>query len=272
MSELSLICFEWAVYFGSLSVLAWRAERTTGTDAFHLVVAYAGGACSAAWLLGAASLSPVVGLGIAAVVAAGIESGARRLQLERGPIALLATLLVATIALVAFDWATSHTPVSVVRGRGTIRVAGYLGAALCSLWFLLSPPKRLLVLRLGIRHRWSAEYWARPLPQVTWQEAISFAACWLAIIGVPLATTGLLSATILRDTALGVLVARVCGPRPPALVVVLAVTLAALRTLAGFAFLSSVGPPAVEAAVFAMLLVWAKRRTARSAWEQQLGR
>lgn len=273
MTDLLPIAGEWAAYFGALALLAWRGERTTGSDSFHLVVAYLAGVSTLVALATDRGLHPFAALFVAVLAAASVDYVARTLIPQPEPDVLLGVLLVVAVALGVFDWLSSNAPISLVHERGPLRGVAYVVAAALATWLLVAGGrKRLLITRLGLRHRWAAEYWARPVPPSSMAEVLAFAGCWVPVLSIPLTTTGLLSGTILRDTAIAIVLAKVVAERHPIVLVLLAGTIALLRTSAAFLFSSATASPMIELSVFVALLLWARRRSTRSAWEQQIAR
>lgn len=273
MIDILPIAGEWTAYFGALALLAWRGERTTGSDSFHVVVAYLVGVSILVALADVLEFHPIPALMVAVLAAALVDRIGRILVPLPTPELLLGVLLAVAIALAIFDWSTSNAPIALVNRRSLLRWLAHLTALGLATWLLIAGDrKRLLIMRLGLRHRWAAEYWARPVPHPSAVEALGFIACWIPVLAIPAAATGLLGGTILRDSAIAIVLARVAGERHPLLLVGLAATIAVLRTSAGYLFSSSAASPMIEVSIFVALLLWARRRTTRSAWEQQLAR
>jgi hypothetical protein len=180
---------------------------------------------------------------------------------------LIQVIVTASIALIAFDWATTHTPVSLpFRGVNFQYLALFFSLAAWILIWFFSLSRAGTMLRLGIRNRWAMEYWAQPLPKSPiLQKAIVFL-CWIPVLTVPVLSTGILSSTILKDVAIAIMIARVVSSRRAQVVLAICVMLGLLRTAAGYTFAGSAGPPIVEAAIFVCLLIWLRYRTSRTAW------
>ena len=267
--QLAKIVAQNSAYLACLSWLAWRDERSRGEDAFHLVVIYA----LAAWLLSVSvarssvnQLLLVISISILAfVLDVKWPNSSPRMARSKS---LVQIIVLASIALIAFDWVTSHTPISFLVSSGS-----RLFALLCAFfaWALILTAGKTragMMLRLGVRNQWALEYWGRPLPTNFYHIRIASLLCWVPVLTLPLVTTGLLSNTILKDVAIAILIARIAATRGALIVLAASVTLSALRAGVGFAFLSNAGPPLVEIMVFVSLLLWLRYRGSRTAWEE----
>lgn len=258
-----------SIYLSCLSWLAWRAERSSGRDAFHLVMAYALSALVLSFLVNQGMLSCLFAAAIACVLSNLIENWmATRYNAADEKESLVVMIVIASLALIAFDWITAHTPISFPIGTVDYRRISWFCAA--GAWTLIGVKSKSpagLMERLGSKNWWAIEFWGRPLPKQPMYVLIISFLCWLPVILVPISTTGLLSSTILKDVTIAITIARVASIRGEAVVLLACVTLAILRAAAGFFFLSNIGPPVVEAAVFLCLLVWLRYRGSRTAWE-----
>lgn len=271
--QLASVAFQNVAYFACLSWLAWSVERRQGVDAFQLVVAYAVGI----WLVALSVEQFNLHVPAAVLMASAVAYAINDLWLNlfkhaNSNYSLVQAIVLASVALIAFDWATSYTPVSLpVRSAGALDF-GLLCAFVAWAWVLLNIRSPLgMMLRLGTKNRWAAEYWGIPLAGSSMSLRACGLLCWVAVLTIPMATTGLLSSTILKDVALGILIARVASTRGPIILLAGCATLALLRTAVGFAFVSSAGPPMVEATVFLCLLVWLRYRGSRTPWGEVHG-
>jgi hypothetical protein len=262
-----------AAYIASLSWLAWRSERAHGEDAFHLVIALAGALLLFSLLTGLNLFPqfPVILISGALGYAIDIFWARRAVRLER-KYSLARTLVVVSLALIVFDWASSRLPVSLpVSGFGA-RAMLILAAALAWLGIFFHHRSRSgWLLRLGTLNRWAMQYWARPMPVPSFAMRAVDYLCWVAVAALPVAETGLRSLAIFKDVAISILVARVASSRGPASILAACFTLSALRAGAGFGLAADVWLPLLEAAFFVCLLLWL-RRGSRTGWGEVLGR
>ncbi|HJQ25506.1 MAG TPA: hypothetical protein VKA60_16420 [Blastocatellia bacterium] len=263
-----------AAYLSCLTWLAWRGERRLGGDAFHLVVAYAAAIWSLSFLVNKLSVPAATAVILVSIIGFLIDLSlglwVRGLSDQR---LLVQVITVALLTLIAFDWATSHTPVSLPVGSASL--ANLALTCALGVWVLIALHSRSragMVLRLGVRNHWAMEYWGRPLPAASVLQVIVAFLCWVPISTIPMITSGLLSSTILKDVAIAILIARVNASRGPLILLAICVMLAALRTGIAFVFVNNAGPPLVEAAVFVCLLVWLRYRGSRTAWRETDGR
>jgi hypothetical protein len=79
-------------------------------------------------------------------------------------------------------------------------------------------------------------------------------------------STGVLSSTLLKDVAIGILLARLGGVRGLTILGAAAATLGFLRIAVSFALVNAAGPPLAEAAVFLVLFFWLRQRGHRTFW------
>ncbi len=261
-----------AVYLACLAWLAWRSERRRGEDAFHLVVVYAAGVWMVSMLVERLGVSSVLAVIAAAAPVFFLEEwwSNRKSFRPANDHSLTQILVLASLALTLYDWATSHTAVSLPIQSGDARSLALTSGVFAVLGILLLDRTRAgALLRLGVENRWAMEYWSRPLPQRSFLWLALGFLCWLPVLTIPLATTGILNSTILKDAAIAVLIARVGSTRGPIILLAIALTLAGLRTAAGFAVLSNAGPPMVEAMVFLCMLLWLRYRSSRTPWEKR---
>jgi hypothetical protein len=271
VSSLPGLLLEYVGYMGALALLAWRWERRSGRDAFGLVAAVAG----AVLLVLVLSETPGVPLWAAltagATMAAGFFATVERAT-DRFNLSLLEVLFLATAALLAFDGITEHAPVALgVAVRGLVPwlalVTGLVWA--WELWGGLQVSR--LTRRIGRDGSWALAYW-----RMGWRSDRSFPwpalPLFLPIVGLPLATTGMLSTTLLKDVALAILLARVTGSRPPVLLLLMAATLGTARLGVGYLVAGSAGPPLVEAAAFIAALLWLRQKGFRAVFSRESGR
>ncbi len=271
--QIASIVAQNSAYLACLSWLAWRYERSRGADAFHLVVVYALGA----WLLSAFTdkllPGPLLHVGAVSMLAYLLDIWWGEAQPRAGEgKSLVQVIVFASIALIAFDWVTSHTPISLPGGGDSRHLA-----LLCALvaWVLVLAANKTragMMLRLGTSNRWAVEYWDRPLPAASYPIRVARLLCWVPVLTLPLVTTGLLSSTILKDVAIAILIARVAAARGPLIVLAASFTLSILRAAVGFAFLSNAGPPLVEIMVFISMMLWLRYRGSRTEWGEADGR
>jgi hypothetical protein len=263
-----------SAYLASLAWLAWRGERLRGEDAFHLVVAYAFGVWVLSTLVNHTGLHQLPAIIVAGAAAYLIDSvWLKPSRHKKSMSAVVQVIIAASLALIVFDWITSHTPVALPINSVQSRNVALVCAAASWMWIAIDSRNRSnVMLRLGLKNQWAMEYWSRPLPAPSKAQKLIALSCWVAVLTIPMATTGLLSATILRDVAIAILVARVASTRGPVIVIAACTTLAMLRVGVGYAFVSNLGPPLVEGVVFVCLLLWLQYRSSRSAWGERVDR
>jgi len=276
-SELLLLLFKIIVqnsaYLACLSWLAWRSERRRGVDAFHLVIAYALGVWLVALFVDRLMLHPALAVLIAGITAFFVDSYWPNTSWKADDnMALVQVIVAASIALIAFDWATAHTPISLPVASNDTRNVFFICSVITWVLIFALKTRANIMLRLGTRNRWAMEYWGRPVPRNLVHITALAALCWLPVLAIPLTTTGLLSSTVLKDVAIAILIARVSGSRGPLIILALSFTLSTLRVGVAFALPNNVGPPMVEAMVFVSLLFWLRRRQSRTAWQEEYAR
>jgi hypothetical protein len=177
---------------------------------------------------------------------------------------------VVSLALIVFDWAISRLPAPLpVSGFGA-RALAIPAAALAWLGIFFHNRSRSgWLLRLGTLNRWAMQYWASPTPLPSYAMRAVDYLCWVAVVALPVAATGLRSLAIFKDVAISILVARVASAHSPLVILAACFTLAALRAGAGLGFAGDVRLPLLEAAFFVCLLLWL-RRSRRTGWRKVL--
>jgi hypothetical protein len=271
---LSGVALQSLLYFASLSWLAWYFERSKGVDGFHLVIAYAMGALVIENLIGRSIPCIWCVIALGAITAWTVDYFWPRLMVNpSGETTLVMMIAGAAVALLVFDWATAFTPLAAGQGARSIVVVASTVAVSCWIFIIVDAQfRRGRILRLGRSNRWSVFYWARPEPKGKAGYQVTRLMLWFCVLGFPVASTGLLSSTMLKDVALAILMARVVGPRGPMVLFGMAIALSGLRTGAGYAVVSPLSLPLVEATVFVVLLSWLRYRTTRTAWSENVGR
>jgi hypothetical protein len=272
VAQITLIAIQNAAYLSSLSWVAWRGERLSGKDSFHVITIYALGV----WLLTWNELSTVSRFFILPAVCLLCFLLAEIAQhfLIRGNenAVLVRVVTLSSISLVAFDWLTAHTPVSIAPNSALSFGAMVCGAAV---WLVVGTTARqakwLLALRLGTENSWAMNYWRRDSASETDRTLVLLPRllsllCWFPILFIPLATTGLLGGTILKDVAIAILITRVAAARPPIVIFAICLTLALLRAVSAFTITNNAGPPIVEAMIFVTLFGWIRYRGSRTKW------
>ncbi|MFO0927857.1 MAG: hypothetical protein U0736_12585 [Gemmataceae bacterium] len=267
--RLSMVVVEQGIYLTALSFLAWVGERRRDVDAFHLVAAYTAGV-AIAWLLKTwDSIPDTFSLFAGAVAATTIDGLWPTSGDSAGERPLVQVIVVASLSLLSLDWLTAHAPVSVSHpGSAPVHLALAGMAAVLAYIGRIQATAAFTRLRLGRHNAWALEYWAHPTSAMPRGLMPCSLICWYAVVTLPAATTGILSSTILKNVAIAVLIARLAETRGLGVLAGAATTLAALRTVAGYAFVSQAGPPVVEAAVFCCLLLWLRHRGTRTAWRE----
>jgi hypothetical protein len=271
LSILSWLVIEYAAYMGGLGLLAWHWERRTGRDAFGLVMSLAAAIVVANAVAGSARVSAWLALATGAAIGALLFVAVEEVT-ERLGFSLLEVLFLATSSLLLFDGLTEHSPVALgAAGRGV--VPALVGvAALVWIWEAFSGGESArLTLRIGREGGWAVRFWRSGLERKRGLPVMilgSFFPC----IGLPLATTGVLSSSILKDVAVAILLARVTGSRPPGFLLAASATLGALRLLAGYVVAGSAGPPLVEGAAFVAGLVWLRHKGFRAVLDRRYDR
>lgn len=263
MNSLPVLLVDYVAYMGAMALVAWRWERRSGRDAFGLVAAVAGGILTV-WALNDGARIPawatlLVGGAVASVLFVCIEGATDRYRFS-----LLEVLFIATASLLLFDGVTQHSPVALDSNERHLTFALVGIAGLVWAWELLAGARvTRLTRRVGREGRWVIPYWRTGL---TTGKGLRFLVLplFLPIIGLPLATTGILSSTVLKDIALAILLARVTASRPPAFLLAITGTLGATRLLFGYFVVGSAGPPLVEAAAIIVGLLWLRQKGFRA--------
>ena len=266
--QIIFIVLPMIVYYASLSWLAWRWERTNGEDAFHLVIAFAGGVLTLQQGL-QFGLPVALSIILATFASWGIESIWSQGKIEKGTgFALIRVIVLATVALITFDWITSNQPVELPFNNLVYRHF-IVGLSVLTLFYYKfeENSKYGQMLRLGKSNQWAFEYWANPLPVKPFSIVIVSLLCWSTVLVVPISITGILSTTILKDVAIAILIARVVLTRSLFTLVAICTTIAVLRFVAAFVIVSNLGPPVIEAMVFLALLLWIRKKSSRTRWE-----
>lgn len=269
MVLLSIVA-QYAILISCTSLVSWRFQRITDEDAFHIVASWCVGVYVAQATLGA--LGAVIPAILVGALAAYIVNVACGLFVISSRIGLFPVIALAVISLLVFDLATSHAPVAVVLPRWAILASCCAGVVSWSLWWYATRGARGYVLRLGRTSAWAAEYWMKTGSGVSVFEHVALALVWIPIVAIPIGTTGVLSGTIFRVTAAAVVIARVVAARNPFALLGIAITYSVAIVASRFVFLNAVAPIAAEASLFVALLVWLRRRTSRTLWEEQVGR
>lgn len=271
MSFLPWLVVQYVAYMGVLSLLAWRWERRTGRDAFGLVISLAtaiavvdawaaGGQISTWFALGA-------GAAVGALVFVAVEEATERLRFS-----LLEVLFLATSSLLVFDGLTEHAPIALGAARRGIVPFLVAAAGLIWIWEMASGGESAkLTVRIGREGGWAAHFWRNGLDRGR-TLPVMILASFLPCIGLPLATTGILSSSILKDVAVAILLARVTGSRPPGFLLAASATLGVIRLLAGYFVAGSAGPPLVEGAAFVAGLVWLRQKGFRAVLDRRYDR
>jgi hypothetical protein len=270
LSALLRIALLNAAYVTALTWLSWTWYRRTGRDGFENVAAFAVGMMMVHWMAGATGAGAAVT--VAAAVAAAFAASSGMLLWAQDEAAsrrsgLVGPIVFASVALLTLDAVTSHTPVALML-RGPVYPLVLAGVTLllvvCIVAVLAS--RYGAVLRLGHGNRWAVPAWCRPEPRPNAWYPASLLVSWALVLTVPLVTTGVLASTILRDVTLGLLLARIAGAGRMVTIMGVSVTLAGLRSAAGYAFVGTAGPPLVEATIFIAILLWISARSARTPW------
>lgn len=252
---------EYALYMSALALVAWHTERLTGRDAFALVPALAVGFGVSVALSSTFPASNLVAL-LGPLAAAICFRLCDRIFEAFAP-SLLEVLVLVVGVLAIFDWATQHTPLTLDSVTTPASALIYVFAGLPWLHQFIERNRRgALITRLGTGGAWAATYWGGGLGRARTAPVIVLLALVPAVL-LPLTTTGVLSVTILKDAALAMLFARVCGSRQPVMLLALAATAACLRLGVGFAVASNFGPPVTEAGLYLAGLVWLRSQAFR---------
>lgn len=270
LAALLRITFLNAAYVTALTWLSWTWYRRTGRDGFENVAAFATGMMIVHWLGTVMGAGAVLTIAAGAVVAFAAGSGmilwAENQEVSRTA-GLVGPIVLASVSLLVLDAVTSHTPVALMLLGGTYHwwLAGIAVLLVLGIASVLKS-RYGAVLRLGHSNRWAVPAWCRPVPRPSLWFPGSLLLSWIMVLTVPVVTTGVLASTILRDVTLGLLLARVAGAGRILAIMGVAVTLAALRSAAGYAFVGTAGPPIVEATIFVAILLWIRARSARTPW------
>lgn len=252
---------------GALGWLAWGHERDAGWDAFHLVPLVAAATLVVGRLDGVpmhAALRTAILFAVAAACMA-VNAAFSRMRSANDD-TLLVTILVATVSLVVFDAVSAYTPqtASSLSPSGMLLIGISALTAIGVTW-AINRETRLLA--LGEPNRWAVRYWRGESGRARFAGlAAATYAAWVAVIAIPLHTTGVLSATLFKNVVFGVLLARVASVRGVPAVLATALTLALLVTATGFYIANRYTPMVIELATLAALFTWAQRRTERSQW------
>lgn len=267
------LTFQMSSYLSAISYLAWESERRIGADAFHFVASISAGFLCAHTL----AESAVVPLPLAAAVAGSVPIGIERLWSARAARTSLDELAVligmASLSLIVFDWATGSKPLSTGVGSQSYFLLFMLVSAAVAVWSIIRNrrPEGLRV-RLGISHRWVFQYWGAVRDLPLQPPLVIYVLAWMTVIGIPLATVGVTSLSILRDVTVGILIARLVGHRGAAAIIGASATLGLMRVLAGYLLLNSAGPVLVEAATIGCAGIWLRYRGSRTPWSDNVAR
>lgn len=265
MANLLQLLAEYVAYMGAMALVAWRWERRTGRDAFGLITALVGGVLAASFLSDGLFLPPWLALTIGAIGASALFATTEHI-FDRHDFSLLGVLYVVTASLLAFDGVTQHSPVAFEVGERGIVPALIVVTALVWSWEVFSGGGvAKLIRRIGYDGRWAISCWRKGLaPHTETAGLVVVLALFLPIVGMPLSTTGILSATLLKDVALAILLARVTGSRPPGFLLAMVMSLGCARLLLGYLFSDSAGPPLVEAGAIIAALLWLRQKGIRA--------
>jgi len=271
-----LLWAEGALHLGALTWIAWVTLRHTGQDPFEVVGAY----CMGVWVL-----LQVVAIGLVDSVAALLAASAaiatqivlarvaeitagRRTRSIGQDQRLLMAIVAAALSLGLFSWSTEHAPVFLppfsARARWALPlVAGTIAVALAAAAFRRSSRVTLI---LGHRNKWAAEAWmARPWTLGSWTR-LSCLFAWLIVVVVPVGSTGIVASSILEDSALALLIARVTGSRGPKVLLAIVLSIALARTVAGYFAFRYATPDTVDVVSVCVLAILLKSRTTRAPW------
>lgn len=265
------LLIEYLAYMGSMGILAWRWERHTGRDAFGLVSAMA------VSILVVQGLTEHFGVNVWISLSIGGACGAAIFCLvefatDRFNFSLLEVLFIAMASIIVFDGLTEHSPVAL--GSLARSMPPYLVSIAVSVWlleFFANSRMRRLTARVGRDGQWIRRYWRGGM-QFASGLPVGVLLLFIPVVGIPLATTGLLSSTILKDSALAILLARVTGSRSSHFLVAMTASLGALRLLFGYFVLGGAGPPLVEGAAIIIALLWLRKRGFRGVMDRSYDR
>lgn len=265
------IIFQSTIYYSGLSWLSWKSERISGYDAFHIVIAFSFGVTIATKFSGESNSTQFLLLFTASAVSYIIDEYWNRFALKFDTKNSLVTMIVcASIFLVAFDWITSHTPVSFSLAFSLNRnVFLIVFVAIWIFVILFRNTRYIKFLCLGKHNIWAMEYWARPLPQKTIIYHILNYAMWVSVLALPLSTTGILSSTILKDVAYAILIARITSSRGLVTLFLISLSLSTLRIFVGYVFLNNAAPVLVDTVIFFCVLGWAQVKGGRTSWRAE---
>lgn len=263
------IVIQGTAYLSALAWLAWRFDRMKGIDAFHLVVAFgigvlvADGLAAAGW----ASLPAVAAGGGLAWVVDTAWMRASRVGVRVADGNIIVMIAAASLALLLFDWVTAYAPVAATAARKQLTQVALSAWCFGAVLIVgLSRSRRGRVLRLGRVNQWAPDYWGGATGYPSVIVEFSALGAWFCVLALPLATTGLLSSTLLKDVAMAILLARMAGTRGPVVILAMALTVAALKVTAGYLVTSPIALPVVDATVFISLFLWLRYRSGRTAW------
>ncbi len=267
MIILAEITIQGAAYLSALAWLAWRFERLKGIDAFHMVAAFVMGVLFAD-ALATAGVGPLTAVALGSATAWCID--VVWLRLSRGGTAtanIVVMIATASLALLLFDWVTAYVPVALPGAREQLTVLAVI-VWLCGAVLItgIAPTQRGRNLRLGRLNQWAPAYWGGVpgYPSVS-MGIMSFGA-WFCVLALPASTTGLLSSTLLKDVAMAILISRVAGARGAFIILAMALSVAALKVMAGYLVTAPLALPMVDATVFVALFLWLRYRGSRTAW------
>lgn len=263
-----LIALQSLVYLTSLAWLAWQTERRTGQDGFHLVVVLAVGCLILHESVKGDGVGLAWGLAISLCVAAILQEGWFLYQSRvASSQSLIEVIVFASVAIIGFDFLTSHQTVSLPVGNQPLVTAAMILGCIGGIALALTSSGRwLTALRLGSRNQWAMLYWARPVPQA-WAlvGTANLIALFVALV-IPTGTIGVSSRGILRDVAVALLITRIASTRGIGVLVGAAGTFAVLRTLTGYLIVDIIAPAVMETLIVVVLLVWLRYRGSRTAW------
>lgn len=262
--RLGALGLEGGMLFGCIMVIAWLGLRLNGIDSFHLVIALP----AAVLITSTASfVSFPFSLLVGATAAASIDYWWPVRDVESSGRALISLVVAASLALIAFDWITHHTPVFLA-GRSslgnTLGILSFLGVCCFAVVDVRRADPHL---RGGELSKAQLTSWG---VKPTWSPAHKFLLallCWIPVVVIPMTTTGVSSGTLLWIVMVGIIGARLVSVRPLWVLIAAGLTVGGTRAVVSYFASGGLALFAADALSLSLLtLLLARKRLDRTEW------
>jgi hypothetical protein len=275
--QILFISIEYSVYIWSLSLIAWIANRKLDKDAFHLVFSNVIGFLLIFLFTVKYELDWMFLFYIIPIITFTLDELIIEVLLPRENIfkkneinstSFLNLIIIATFSLIFYDWVTAHIPINFFLPNLYGETLLFISALLALLIFkYYSRRKYGKILKLGHENKWAIEYWMKPTIKTPPLYYLGKLLLWFPILYIPTSTTGILSFTILKNTTLAIIIARIVGTRGIFFMFSICLTLGLLRTTLSFLFLNPLNQAIVEGSIFVCLIIWMQHKGKRSKWK-----